>query len=109
VLVVLICWRGLAVLVPVPAAPLVRLNGMTPRSLVKSSSGSFALNGMFAALAVGPVSSRRPNVWSRNWPQVQPHWVTRRSENTFWLLSSMMRLLTYRTFGPVCIAPIPSW
>jgi hypothetical protein len=94
VLVVFVCWRGLAVLVPVPAVAADRVNEITPRSLVNVSIGSARLNGMLAGVAVGPLLSRRPKVWSRNWPQVQPHWVTRRSENTFWLTSLMMRLLT---------------
>jgi hypothetical protein len=37
---VLVCWRGLAVLVPVPGWAADRVNGMVPRLLVNSSSGS---------------------------------------------------------------------
>ena len=62
----LVCWRGFEVLVPVPADWADRLTAIVPRLLVKSSSGSVALNGMLNAVAVGPAPSRRPNVWSRN-------------------------------------------
>src|SRR6185503_3033676 len=106
--VVLFCWRGLPVLVPVPGLVAVRLTGITPRLLLNSSSGSFALNGMLIGVAPVPVSCRRPKVWSRNWPNCQAHWVTRRSENTFCVTSLKMRLLTYREFGPVTGAPMPS-
>jgi hypothetical protein len=44
-------------------------------------------------------------VWSRNWPHVHAHWVRRRSEKMFWLVSLMMRLLMNREFGPAGIAP----
>src|SRR5690349_21441490 len=91
----LTCCRGL--FTPVPDAAFDRVNGTTPRSFVNDSSGSDGLKEMFAD---SPRSSRRPIVWSMNCPQVKPHWVTPRSENTFWFTSLKIRLLMYRVFGP---------
>src|SRR6478672_10223928 len=105
---VLVCCRGLDVLVPVPADAADRLTAMVPRLFVKLSIGSLALNGMLNAVAVGPPPSRRPKVWSRNWPNCQVNWVSRRCENTSWLPSLMMRLLMYRAFGPLTGRPMPS-
>ena len=80
----MICCRTL-VPVPVPGAAGVRMKGIEPRVFVKDSSGSVLLKGMFAVSP--PASSRRPKVWSMNWPQTKPHWVTLFSENRFWLES----------------------
>ena len=102
-LTVFTCWRGLVT--PVPGAGAERVNGTTPSVSVNFSSGSLASNGMFAT-SVPPWTS--PKVWSRNWAQVQPHWVTRCSEKMFWPRSWKMRLLMARTFGPFTMAPWPS-
>src|SRR5262245_50330893 len=105
---VLVCWRGLDGLVPVPAVAADRFTAMVPRLLVNDSSGSLALNGMLNGVAVGPPPSRRPKVWSRNWPHCHENWVSRRDENTSWLPSLMIRLLMYRAFGPLTGRPMPS-
>ena len=81
---------------------------MTPSVFVNSSIGSAALNGMFATVAVAPVDWRRPKVWSRNWPQAKPHCVTRRSENTFWWMSLMIRFDELRGALPPFIVLMPS-
>jgi hypothetical protein len=86
----LICWRG--ELVPVPGAAGVRVNAIDPRSLRNSSIGSAASNGRGALSP--PASWRSPKVWSRNWPQANPHWVTPFSENRFWDVSLKMRFET---------------
>ena|SRR6266480_3760733 len=104
-LTVLVCWRGLDGLVPVPGDAASRLNGMTPRSSRNVSIGSWLLNGMFT---VPPPPCASPNVWSRNWPHSHPHWVTERSEKTFCPTSLKIRLLTNRVFGPVCRDDVPS-
>ncbi len=87
-LIVLTCSRGLSTPVPGAAADLVK--GMCPTVLVNSSSGSPVSKGTFAS---SPASSRRPIVWSMNWPQANTHWVTPRSEKRFWCESLKMRLL----------------
>jgi hypothetical protein len=101
---VLICWRAL--FTPVPGAAGVRVKPMFPKSLRNVSNGSFALkvSGELSPLAV----ARSPNVWSKNWPQVKPHWLTRFSENRFWLVSLKMRLLVNRGETPLTCWPRPS-
>ncbi len=89
--IVFTCARGVRRR-PVPGAAGVRLKSIAPKSLRKSSSGSFLSNAIG-----GPspgVSSRRPKSWSMNWPQTQPHCDTPRSEKMFWPSSLKMRLLT---------------
>jgi hypothetical protein len=90
---------------PVPGAAADRTNGTTPRVLVNDSSGSVALNGM---LAVVPFSWRSPKVWSRNWPQTNPHCDTPRCEKTFTLTSLKIRLETARALGPETVWLLPS-
>ena len=87
----------LVLVTPVPGAAADRSNGITPRVLVNASSGSVELNGRFAAV---PFSSRWPTLWSTNWPDTLPHWVTPRSENTFALRSLNTRLETARGEAP---------
>ena len=86
---VLICCLGDDT--PVPGAAGVREKSITPRSFLNRSSGSFESNGI-GAFSPG-FSLRRPKVWSRNWPQTQPHCDTSFSEKTFWPVSLKMRLL----------------
>ncbi len=103
-LTVLVCWRVLET--PVPGVAADRVKGIDAQRV-----GEFlqrvvaALNGMLATV---PASSRRPKVWSRNWPQVKPHWDTPFSENRFWWTSLKMRLLTDRELGPDTGALRPS-
>jgi hypothetical protein len=102
---VLTCSRGLRALVPVPGAGLSRVNDMAPMSFVKLSSGSPELN----AIELGsPPPSASPNTWSMNWPHVQPHWLTPRSENTFCPTSLKTRLLVKRGPGPPTCVFLPS-
>src|SRR5947209_20298037 len=102
---VLTCWRGFDELVPVPGATALRLKGMLPRSFLKLSSGSVALNGIEAPAA--PLFAR-PNVWSRNWPQTHAHWLTLRCEKRSTPRELNTLLLTKRGFGPATIEPVPS-
>src|SRR5690349_11322167 len=97
---VLVCWRGLDVLVPVPGACADRFTAITPRVSEKDSSGSPGWKLMLNAVAVGPPPSRRSKVWSRNWPHCHANCDSRRSSNTSTLVSLMTRLLIWRALGP---------
>ena len=76
----------------------MRAKSIDPTSFWNSSSGSCLSNGM-GRFSAG-ISSRRPKVWSRNWPHVHPHCVTPFSEKRFCPSSLKMRLLMVLADGP---------
>jgi len=89
---ILTALRKRGVETPVLGAAGVRAKSIVPRSFWNRSSGSVLSNGI-GALSAG-VSSRSPNVWSRNCPQSQPHCVTPFSEKMFWPTSLKTRFET---------------
>jgi hypothetical protein len=101
---VLICCLGVDT--PVPGAARVREKSIRPRSFLNRSSGSFESKGI-GVFSPG-FSLRSPKVWSRNWPQTQPHCETSFSEKRFCPRSLKMRLLMYRAEGSAYIFLIPS-
>jgi hypothetical protein len=62
--IVLICWRGLAVLVPVPGKLGERLTAITLVLLLNDSNGSVLEKSMLNGSAPAPTSSRCPTLWS---------------------------------------------